>query len=98
MSIYMLILLASYTKYLGTDAATVSNYVSERKLQFKGVRNKVLVEEIRRMDSIEGTLLSFALNLKDSGRSGEKNSNLGYNKSNSRGSENKNKYGRKPEY
>ena len=62
-------------QYLGADAGAVSNSVGKGKLQFNYIRDRILIEEVRRMDSGEGTSSTSALNLKNKGTSIEKNSN-----------------------
>ena len=62
-------------QYLGADAGAVSNSVGKGKLQFNYIRDRILIEEVRGMDSGEGTSSTSALNLKNKGRSIEKNSN-----------------------
>ncbi|PON33693.1 hypothetical protein PanWU01x14_350650, partial [Parasponia andersonii] len=79
-----LILLASLPTSWEPMRAAVSNSVGKGKLQFNDVRDRILAEEVRRIDSGEGASSSSALNLENRGRSSEKNSNWGRGRSMSR--------------
>ena len=92
-----LILLVSLPNTWESMQAAVSNSVGKGKLQFNDVRDRILAEEVCRMDSGEGTSSSSTLNLENRGRSGEKNSNQGCKKSKSRSGKDKNKSGKKLE-
>ncbi|XP_075499920.1 uncharacterized protein LOC142538489 [Primulina tabacum] len=74
--------------------AAVSNSVGKGNLQFNDVRHQIFAEEVRRMDSVEGTSSKSALNLENRGRdmSGEKSSNRCRGRSKSRNGKYKNTF------
>ena len=92
-----LILLASLPNSWEPMRAAVSNSVGKGKLQLNDVRDRVLAEEVRRVDSGEGTLSSSVLNLENRGRNNERNSNRGRGRSKSRNGRDKSKPRRKLE-
>ncbi|XP_075494914.1 uncharacterized protein LOC142532523 [Primulina tabacum] len=89
-----LILLASLPDNWEPMRAAVSNSVGKRKLQFNDVRDQILAEKVRRMDSGEGTSSRSALNLENRGRgrSGEKSFNQWHGRSKSRNGKDNNTF------
>ncbi|KZV33428.1 hypothetical protein F511_38579 [Dorcoceras hygrometricum] len=92
-----LILLASLPNSWEPMRVAVSNYIDKTKMQFNDVRDQILAEEVRRIDSGEGTSLRSALNLdnRGRGRSVEKNSNRWRGRSKSRNGKDKNNFEKK---
>ncbi|XP_065852126.1 retrovirus-related Pol polyprotein from transposon TNT 1-94 isoform X2 [Euphorbia lathyris] len=95
--VHALILLASLPNNWEPMRAAVSNSVGKGKLSFSDVRDRILAEEVRRIDSGEGTSTSSALNVENRGRSKERNSNRGRGRSKSRNGRSKSRNGWKLE-
>ena len=70
-----LILLASLPNNWEPMRAIVSNFLGNAKLKFNDIRDQILVEEVRRIDSSEALIASSTLNLENKGRGNDKNSN-----------------------
>ncbi|KAJ0093425.1 hypothetical protein Patl1_25692 [Pistacia atlantica] len=73
--------------------AAISNSISSAKLKLTDVRDKILIEEVRRKDLGEITL--NALNVETKGRGYNRNSNQGRGRSKSRNGRSKSRFGKK---
>ncbi|KAJ0101106.1 hypothetical protein Patl1_05110 [Pistacia atlantica] len=75
--------------------AAISNSTGSAKLKLTDVRDKILIEEVRRKDS--GEITSNALNVETSGKGYDRNSNQGKGRSKSRNGRSKSRLGKKIE-
>ena len=55
--------------------AAISNSIGSAKLKFNDVKDRILVEQVCRIDSVEASTSSSTLNLKSSSIGNDKNSN-----------------------
>ena len=95
--VHALSLLTSLLNSWEPMRAAGSNFVGKWELKLNNVRDQILAEEVRRIDSDKGTSSSSAINLKSMGRDSERNSNYGRGKFKSRNGRDKSKSGRRLE-
>lgn len=88
-----LILLASLPNSWEPMRAAVSNSVGSAELQFTDVRDRILAEEVRKIDAGE-TSKDSALNVENRGRNNERNFNRGKGRSKSKNGRGQSKSGR----
>ena len=55
--------------------AAISNSIGSAKLKFNDVKDRILVEQVCRIDSVEASTSSSTLNLKSNSIGNDKNSN-----------------------
>ncbi|KAJ0097460.1 hypothetical protein Patl1_28882 [Pistacia atlantica] len=75
--------------------AAINNSTGNVKLKFTYVRDKILIEEVRRKDL--GEITSNALNVETRGKGYDRNSNRGRGRSKSRNGRSKSRFGKKVE-
>ncbi|KAG6525878.1 hypothetical protein ZIOFF_015849 [Zingiber officinale] len=83
-----LILLASLPNSWEPMQAAVSNFVGSAKLNFNDVRDRILAEEVRRIDSREMSASNSALNIEGRGRGSNRNFNTNKGRSKTRNGRN----------